>query len=178
MVHSARDLQVTSFRPSVIFGPGDSFLNRFAGLTALAPLFPLACPQARFQPVYVGDVTAAMIAALSNERTIGQGYDLCGPARYSLAELVAYTAHLRGARTRIIGLPNWLSAVQAGILEFFPGKPFSLDNFRSLAIDSVCDNGFPPIFGIVPARLEDVAPGYIATGRPGPIDRIRQHAGR
>lgn len=177
MVHGARDLRVTCFRPSVIFGHGDRFLNRFAEIAALAPVFPLACPGARFQPVFVGDVVRAMVAAVSDERTIGHSYDLCGPARYTLAELVAYAARLRGVRTRIVGLPGWLSAAQAGVLEFFPGKPFSLDNFRSMSIDSVCEAGFPPLFGIVPARLEDVAPGYINAGLD-PIDHVRQHAGR
>jgi len=177
-VHAAAGLDVTSFRPSVIFGPGDGVLSRFASLIAFAPLvFPLACPTARFQPVYVGDVVNAIIASIGDRRTFGQGYDLCGPTVYTLAELVAYTARLCGSRTHVVGLPRWLSAVQAGMLEFFPGKPFSLDNFRSLAIDSVCEAGFPELFGIVPARLEDVAPGYIRAGRE-PLDALRQHAGR
>ena len=160
------DFHVTSFRPSVIFGPGDSFLNRFAQLLRLSPLvFPLACPNARFQPVYVGDVARAFVEALDNHQTFGERYDLCGPKVYTLHELVTYVAQQLGLRTCIIGLNDRLSWLQAALLEFVPGKPFSLDNYRSLKIDSVCDKGFPEVFGIQPASLEEVAPTYLNTGR-------------
>ena len=157
------DFHVTSFRPSVIFGPGDSFLNRFAQLLRLSPfVFPLACAQARFQPVYVGDVARAFVAALDNHRTFGERYDLCGPKAYTLHELVTYVAQQLGLRTRIIGLNDRLSWLQAALLEFVPGKPFSLDNYRSLKIDSVCDKGFPGALGIEPSSLEEIAPSYLA----------------
>jgi NADH dehydrogenase len=157
------DFHVTSFRPSVIFGPGDSFLNRFAQLLRLSPLvFPLACSQARFQPVYVGDVALAFVEALDNHQTFGARYDLCGSKVYTLHELVTYVAQQLGLRTRIIGLNDHLSWLQAALLEFVPGKPFSLDNYRSLKIDSVCDKGFPEVFGVQPASLEEIAPAYLA----------------
>ena len=93
-VHAAanRKLRVTSFRPSVIFGPGDSFFNRFAALLKLSPLFfPLACPGSRFAPVYVGDVAEAFCKALVDDATSGQRLELCGPDNYTLKELVVYT---------------------------------------------------------------------------------------
>jgi len=164
-VHHAAtpDFHVTSFRPSVIFGPGDSFLNRFAKLLRLSPfVFPLACPHARFQPVHVGDVARAFVEALDNHQTFGERYDLCGPKVYSLHELVTYVAQQLGLRTCIIGLNDRLSWLQAVMLEFVPGKPFSLDNYRSLKVDSVCNQGFPGIFGVEPARLEEIAPSYLA----------------
>lgn len=157
------DFHVTSFRPSVIFGPGDSFLNRFAGLLRLTPgMFPLACPQARFQPVYVEDVVRAFVESLDNHKTFGQRYDLCGPKVYTLREIVEYVARLVGKRVCIVGLNDAWSYLQAATLEFMPGKPFSLDNYRSLKVDSVCDKGFPEVFGITPSSLEQIAPTYLA----------------
>jgi len=157
------DFHVTSFRPSVIFGPGDGFLNRFATLLRLAPgVFPLACPEARFQPVYVEDVVRAFVEALDNHKTFGQRYDLCGPRVYTLREIVNYVAVHLGKRVCIIGLNDTLSYLQAAVMEFVPGKPFSLDNYRSLQVDSVCDKGFPEVFGIAPESLEDIAPTYLA----------------
>jgi uncharacterized protein YbjT (DUF2867 family) len=157
------DLHVTSFRPSVIFGPGDGFLNRFAALLRLAPgVFPLACPDARFQPVYVEDVVRAFVESLDNHKTFAQRYDLCGPKVYTLREIVEYVARLIGKRVCIIGLNDALSYLQAAVMEFAPGKPFSLDNYRSLQLDSVCDRGFPEVFGIVPESLEQIAPTYLA----------------
>ncbi len=163
-VHRAEspDFHVTSFRPSVIFGPGDSFLNRFAALLRLTPgVFPLACPEARFQPVYVEDVARAFIEALDNHQTFGNRYDLCGPKVFSLREIVSYVAERIGKRVSIIGLNDALSYLQAAVLEYVPGKPFSLDNYRSLQVDSVCDQGFPAIFGITPRNLEEIAPDYL-----------------
>jgi len=168
------DLRVTSFRPSVIFGPRDSFINRFAALLKAVPgFFPLACPRARFQPVYVEDVARAFTLALGEFRTFGQGYDLCGPRIYTLEELVAYVARELGLRRRIIGLPDSLSRLQAALLGLLPGKPFSLDNYRSLKVDSVCERRRTPetrspyrgalqeVFGITPTPLESVVPSYL-----------------
>jgi uncharacterized protein YbjT (DUF2867 family) len=180
-VHRAHggELAVTSFRCSVIFGPRDGFTNRFAQLLRLVPgLFPLACPDARFQPVYVDDVAAAFVHALDDHQTFGQRYDLCGPKVYRLRELVEYIASLIGRRVHIIELNDMLSHLQAAIMEFAPGKPFSLDNYRSLQIDSVCSKGFPAVFGITPRTLESVAAGWL---NPHDADRfapLRGIAGR
>jgi uncharacterized protein YbjT (DUF2867 family) len=163
-VHRAgnADFHVTSFRPSVIFGPGDGFLNRFAALLRLTPgVFPLACPEARFQPVYVEDVARAFVESLDSHKTFGGRYDLCGPKTYTLREIVAYVAKLLDKHVCIIGLNDALSYLQALSLELVPGKPFSLDNYRSLQVDSVCDRGFPEVFGVTPAGLEEIAPEYV-----------------
>jgi len=159
-------LRVTVFRPSVIFGHDDSFTNRFVRLLRAVPwVFPLACADARFQPVYVEDVASAFAAAVADHRTYGQSYSLCGPSVYSLRQIVEYLAQLVGVRRRIIALGEALSRFQAEILEFMPGKPFSRDNYHSLQVDSVCDAGFPEVFGITPSRLEDVAPRYLGIPR-------------
>jgi len=155
--YASERLQVTSFRPSVIFGAEDSFFNRFAALLKITPLaFPLACPQSRFAPVYVGDVADAFIKAIDDKSTYGQRIPLCGPGEYSLRELVSYTAQQLGLRRWIIGLPDSLSKLQAAIFEWLPGKPFSLDNYRSLQVDSVCHQHEP-----MPTRIEAVVPSYI-----------------
>ena len=93
----------TIFRPSVIFGRNDSFFNRFAGLLQLAPIFPLACPDARMAPVYVGDVCNTMVAALDEPATVGETVELCGPDILTLREIVEYTAKTRGLKRTIIG---------------------------------------------------------------------------
>lgn len=173
VVHSVENtgFHVTSFRPSVIFGPQDSFINRFAQLLRVSPVFfPLACPRSRFQPVYVEDVVSAFVHSLGDHHTFGQHYDLCGPKVYSLQELVSYVAVQMGVRRKIIGLNDRLSKLQAACFELVPGKPFSLDNYRSLQVDSVCDKGFPPIFGIEPGTLESIVPTYLMR-RPARSDR-------
>lgn len=157
---AGESLNVTSFRPSVIFGPEDSFINRFAGLLKFAPILPLACPNARFAPVYVGDVADAFAAALNDSSTHGQRYDLCGPREYTLNALVQYTASVMGVKRLVIGLPDRLSRVQASILEYVPGKPMSLDNYRSLTQDSVCRDGKR-----YSTTLESVVPQYLTRRR-------------
>lgn len=164
-VHAAAgpELHVTSFRPSVIFGPRDSFTNRFAQLLRLTPgIFPLACPAARFQPIYVDDVAHAFVHALDSHQSFGQRYDLCGPRVYTLRQIVEYIAVLLGKRVQIVGLNDALSYLQAATLEFFPGKPFSLDNYRSLQVDSVCREGATRLPGVGSTTLESVAPGWLA----------------
>lgn len=155
-------LHVTSFRPSVIFGPRDSFTNRFAGLLRQVPfVFPLACANARLQPVYVEDVVGALMSALDRQASFGQRYNLCGPQVYNLREIVTWLVRQLGLNRRILPLTNVLSYAQAAVMQFVPSKPFTLDNYRSLQVASVCEAGFPAIFGITPSRFEDVAPVYI-----------------
>jgi len=155
-------IAVTSFRPSVIFGAEDSFINRFASILKFTPLmFPLACADTKFAPVYVGDVVQVMANALTDKQTFDQRINLCGPKQYSLKELVKYVANMSSLRRTVFGLPNWASKLQANILEFMPGKPFSIDNYRSLQKDSVCADASP-----CPTALESIVPGYLQN-KPG-----------
>jgi NADH dehydrogenase len=169
-VLAADDLQVTVFRPSVIFGPEDGFLNLFARIARFAPVIALGCPDARFQPVYVGDVVRAMLTALEAREAIGQRYDLCGPRVYTLREIVAYACAVTGRRRLVIGLPDWLSYLQARLLEWTPGPIMSRDNYYSMQVPSVCDCAFP--FGIAPQSLEALAPTWLAPS--GPRERLPQ----
>lgn len=137
-------LDWTILEPSVMFGPGDSFLNRFAGLLGAVPLvFPLAKPNARFQPVLVDDVIEALLRCLQSGASIRQTYELGGPQIYSLREIVGLVAKLTGRRRWIVGLPDVVARMQALVMDFVPGRPFSTDNYRSLTVDSVCtEDGF------------------------------------
>jgi NADH dehydrogenase len=150
-------MAVTSFRPSVIFGADDSFLNRFAALLWIPGPLPLACPQAELSPVYIDDVTAAFSAALENPATFGEHYELCGPQTYTLKQLVHFVARHRGRNKIIIGLPDWASRLQASVLQYFPGKPFTPDNYLSLRTPSVCRTDGLAALGVTPTSLENAA---------------------
>lgn len=159
---SGSGLAVTSFRPSVIFGPGDSFFNRFAALLRLLPgPFPLACPNARFAPVYVGDVAQAMRLCLERPDTAGRSLELCGPRDFTLRELVEYTGECIGRKVRVIGLGDGLSRLQGRVFQYLPGKPFTLDNYLSLQVDSVCGRNALGELGIRPTDIDTVVPGYL-----------------
>lgn len=156
-------LHVTIFRPSVIFGVRDSFTNRFVNLLEKVPfVFPLACPKARMQPVHVADVVEAFVRSLELHASFGQRYDLCGPRAYSLREIVTLLMEWRGLRRHVLPLNDFLSRMQAAVMQFAPGKPFTLDNYRSLQVESTCDVPFPSLFGITPAAFEAVVPAYIS----------------
>ena len=177
---AAHGVAVTSFRPSVIFGADDSFFNRFAALLAMpAPFFPLACPESRFAPVYIGDVAQAFARSLADSQTFARHYELCGPRIYTLRELVEYTARLSGHRRLVIGLGDRAARLQASVLQHVPGKPFSMDNYRSLQVDSVCEQDGLAELGIEATAVESVVPSYIGPGgRNGLYNSLRTFAGR
>ena len=154
-------LDLTIFRPSVIFGAGDSFLGLFARMARIAPFFPLACPQARFQPVWVGDVAATVVDGLLRAQSIGACYDLCGPTQYELADLVRYATRAAGRPRPVIGLPDVVAWLQAWVMEFLPGGPMTRDNIRSMRVPSTCEAGCTLPFGRIAAPLEALAPGYL-----------------
>ena len=155
-------LDWTIFRPSVIFGRGDSFLNLFAKLAQMFPVVPLACAHARFQPVFVGDVAECMARALADDGTIGGRYALCGPKAYTLEALVRYVAETSGHPRPIVPLGPGLASLQARVMELLPGPLLTRDNLASMQHDSVCEGPFPPEFGIAPTPLEAIAPEYLA----------------
>ena len=154
----------TIFRPSVVFGRGDGFLNLFARLTRLFPVIPLGSPDARFQPVFVEDVARAFEASLEDLDSHGRSYDLCGPRVYRLRELVEFVGAATGRPRPVIGLGETLSALQAAVFGLLPLKLLTLDNYRSMKVASVCDCVFP--FGITPTALEGVARLYLGNRTP------------
>lgn len=178
LLRAADGLDTTIVQPSVIFGDGDAFFNRFAGLLGVVPLLPLACPEAKMQPVWVGDVVAAMALTLEDPGTFGKTLIMVGPEVYSLRELVEYTATAAGLKRKIIGLPDSVSRLQGFLMDFLPGKPFSSDNFRSLQIESTSVDNSLPRFGISPRSLKSVVPGYLAGSlHLHRLDEYRKRAG-
>lgn len=162
IVREARELQSTVFRPSVVFGPGDAFLNRFAALQKWLPVFPVGRAEARFQPVFVGDVASAIVNALDTPATFGRCYEIAGPEIYTLRELIRFAGQLSGHPRPVIALPDTLGRLQALVLEMLPGpKLMSRDNFDSMSIDNVASAPIAPELGVVPTPLEAVAPLYL-----------------
>lgn len=130
-------LDWTIFQPSVIFGPGDGLFGRFSVLLQLAPILPLARPDAKFAPVFIGDVVEAFVRCLKDSSSFGRTYELYGPDVFRLIDLVRMTARQINSRCKVVGLPDPLGRLQAMVFDWIPGKPFSSDNYRSLLTDSV-----------------------------------------
>ena len=172
-------LDVTIFRPSLIFGRNDSLFNRFKQLLKISPVLPLACSNTKFQPVYVGDVASAFIHCLTDNASIGRKYDLGGPEVLSLRDIVEYTNSLCGYKRIIAPLGSKVSKLQAQVFERIPGKPFSLDNLRSASEDSVVphDNGLDEL-GITPTSFRGIVPEYLQGASQAHYDALRSESGR
>lgn len=159
------DLAWTIFQPSVIFGREDAFLNVFARLASVVPVFPLACATARFQPVWVNDVAATLVASLTRHESIGKVYPLCGPERFTLAELVHYASAWAGHPRPIVPLPNRLAWAQTWLMEWLPNPLMSRDNLRSMQVDNVCPTDCTLPFNRQAGALTAIAPSYLAPKR-------------
>lgn len=172
-------LNITIFKPSVIFGRGDAFINLFASLIKMLPVVLLAKPDAQFQPVWVEDVASCFVASLDNAATYSQTYELAGPNVYRFRELVQSIMNTLHINRPIVGLNDTLSYAQAFAMELLPIKLMSRDNVRSMEVASVSDQAFPAIFNITPSALETVIPQYLVdqTAR-GAYDRFRRSAAR
>ena len=160
-------LQTTVFRPSVIFGAGDHFLNMFASMQKIFPVIPLGSAEAKFQPIHVEDVARAFVNALASEQTIGNTYELAGPTVYTLRQLVRLAGLYVGYPRPIIALPPSLARLQALLLEYAPfGPMMSRDNLASMQVDNVAKAPIAPELGVVPASLEAIAPHYLSGNLP------------
>jgi uncharacterized protein YbjT (DUF2867 family) len=160
-------LDWTIFRPSVVFGPEDNFLNLFAKLAKFFPVLPIGGADARFQPVWVGDVADAFVNALDNRATYERIYELAGPRIYRLRDLVAFAAAASGHPRPVIGLPDSLARVQALLMELAPGEPLmSRDNLDSMKVDNVAtDQPFEPApeLGVKMTAMDVEAPVYLSS---------------
>jgi uncharacterized protein YbjT (DUF2867 family) len=178
---SRGEVAATIFRPSVVFGPGDNFLNMFARLQRHLPVIPLAGAHARFQPVYVGDVVEAFVRALFEAHSAGNTYELGGPAIYTLGELVGLAGRYAGHERTVLPLPDALARLQATFFEMLPGEPLiTRDNLDSMKVDNVVTPSTKVLtaeaLGIKLTALEAVAPAYLAPD--GQLDVLRARAGR
>ena len=137
-----RGLDVTSFQPSVVFGKDDDFINRFAGILSwYVGLFPLACPNSKLAPVYVGDLVEKIVTSIDDPDSYSQRYTVCGPEVFTLREITELIISTLKLPVRILPLGNGMSRLQAVVLQNLPGKLFTMDNYRSLQTDNVCSEG-------------------------------------
>lgn len=173
------ELDVTVFRPSVIFGYGDRFMSLFGKTLSKLPFFPLGFGHARFQPVWVADVADAFVASLKDETTFGKTFELVGPQVYTLAELVDYVRTLARSNARIVTLSEGWAYLVSGLLWLSPRPVQSPDNLRSMQIDNVPDSMALAFPGLKPTALEEIVPTYVAGNNPkGRLDTYRFRAGR
>ncbi|MFE0758109.1 complex I NDUFA9 subunit family protein [Inquilinus sp. NPDC058860] len=157
-------------RPSVIFGPEDGFFNLFAGLARTAPFLPLfGGGTTRFQPVYVRDVAAAIVACLEQDGTAGQTYELGGPRVYSFRELMELTLKQTGRKKRLVSLSWGMAAFEARLLGLLPKPLLTPDQVVQLKIDNVVGAGAKTLadLGIQPTPAELILPSYLDRYRPG-----------
>ena len=152
-------------RPSLVFGPGDGFFHRFAHMSRLSPFLPvIGDGQAKFQPVYVQDIAAALLAVLSQEEARGQVYELGGPTIYTFRELMDYIVETIPRRRFVLPLPLPMARLMAASTAWIPGAPITTDQLRLLKFDTVVSTGALGLsdLGIDAENLESVVPSYIA----------------
>jgi uncharacterized protein YbjT (DUF2867 family) len=159
----------TILRPSIVFGPEDQFFNRFAALAAVSPVMPVICGGSRMQPVYVGDVADAAMAALTRADAPGRTYELGGPQVFTFRELLAWILRETRRRRPLLEVPLALARLQAAVLERLPGKMLTRDQLLMLAKDNVVAAGALTLrdLGITPTPIELVVPHYLHRFRPG-----------
>jgi len=150
------------FQPSVVFGPRDEFINKFASILRIVPgVLPLACADAKFAPVYVGDVADAFVRCVDRRDAAGRTYQLYGPEVVTLGDIVRMTARALGLRRWVLPLPRSIARLQAAMMDFVPGKPFSTDNYLSATLDSVGDRDGLGELGIVRTPMRGMLPKYL-----------------
>jgi len=162
--------EATILRPSVLFGPEDDFFNRFAEMSRFAPALPLiGGGRTRFQPVYVGDVAAAVMTALAEPACRGKIYELGGPKVYSFKELLEIMLQVIGRRRALVNLPFGIARLQAAFMELLPVPPLTRDQVTLLRHDNVVSPDALTFkdLGIEPTALEAIIPSYLERYRAG-----------
>ncbi len=165
----------TILRPSIIFGPEDDFFNRFAAMARVSVALPLfGGGETRFQPVYVGDVAAAVVKALTDEGTAGTTYELGGPKVYSFRQLMTLMLAEIGRKRILLPLPFFVADAMGAVLQSLPlpfgmAPPLTGDQAKLLRYDNVVSGDAPGLadLGIAPTACEIILPTY--------LDRFRRH---
>jgi NADH dehydrogenase len=161
----------TILRPSLVFGPEDQFFNRFAALASISPIMPVIAGSSRFQPVYVGDVADAVMAALHDGKAAGRLYELGGPRVWTFRELLEWILQQTRRRRMLVEVPMRLARLQASVMERLPGglKMLTQDQLLLLAQDNVVAAGAAGLLdlGIRPTPVELIVPQYLSRFRPG-----------
>ncbi|TAH37775.1 MAG: complex I NDUFA9 subunit family protein [Alphaproteobacteria bacterium] len=165
-------------RPSIVFGPEDNFFNLFAGMAQLFHMLPLiGGGQTKFQPVYVGDVADAVVAAIFNDAARGKIYELGGPKIYTFAELMQIMLRQTGQKACLISVPFWWAKVKAAFLQLMPRPLLTIDQVRMLEKDNLVGGSVLKLkdLGITPTALEVILPSYLdrykTGGRMGNTDQ-------
>jgi uncharacterized protein YbjT (DUF2867 family) len=155
-------------RPSIIFGPEDSFFNRFAAMARISPVIPITGGGAKFQPVYVADVADAVLAALSGDLS-GNTFELGGPDIKTFKQLVEYMLKIIDRNRVVLDLPRGLANLQAQFLQRLPGKLLTTDQIKLLQHDNVVSEGALDLLSlaIIPTPMDLILPLYLARYRPG-----------
>lgn len=153
-------------RPSIIFGREDKFINRFAGLIRILPVVPVIAPNTKFQPVYVGDVADAVVAALDTSAA-GRTFELGGPQVLSMGELQRWIAGATGRQPLFVDVPDAVAAALATGFGWAPGAPITRDQWLMLQHDNVvgADAAGLGDLGITPTSLAAVADGWLVQYR-------------
>jgi NADH dehydrogenase len=157
-------------RPSIVFGPNDSFFNQFAGYALFAPALPLiGGGHTRFQPVYVDDVADAVIAAVESPAAKGQTFELGGPSVYTFRELMRMILDETKRRALLVEVPFWAASLKATFLELLPKPPLTRDQVELLKTDNVVSDGAKTLadLGIEATPVEVIVPTYLDKFRPG-----------
>ncbi|HWE76790.1 MAG TPA: complex I NDUFA9 subunit family protein [Stellaceae bacterium] len=154
----------TILRPSLVFGPEDNFFNRFAAMARVSPVLPLIGGGAtKFQPVYVGDVAAAVSAVLSRDDGEGKTYALAGPAVFSMRQLFEMILQMTARKRLLMSIPFGVASLEACFLEWLPNPLLTRDQVRMLKHDAIATPGMPGLaeLGITPTALELILPTYL-----------------
>lgn len=162
--------QASILRPSVIYGEDDAFFNMFAELSRYSPVLPLiGGGQTKFQPVYVGDVADAVMAALNKPETQGQTYELGGPEVVSFKEIYQHLFEYTGRRRCLMNLPFVLAKVQATFLSILPHPLLTRDQVESLKTDTIVSKTAQGLsdLGVVPTAMDVILPTYLESYRSG-----------
>jgi uncharacterized protein YbjT (DUF2867 family) len=159
----------TILRPSIVFGPDDNFFNQFAFMARVLPFMPVIAGATKLQPVYVGDVADAVLAALDRADAAGKVFELGGPRVLSMREVAAYILQETGREKRLIAMPMALLRLNAFFLERLPGKLLTRDQLKLLEHDNVVAPGAAGLaaLGVVPTPIELEVPAYLRRFRPG-----------